>query len=181
MTVSRRSPTRRSRSLPSSTALRRVRSSSLCLRSSISASSRPSMARLRAASAVLRSSCLVCMDMFMLLNWLILSRTEVDESRCWFTRSWGMARRGPPAGVAGWLESDSIGLVVCRGLILLLSWSQWDDADACRWCFAGYANRGCWISSGRGHVGAVERIDKVFGGVYYHPTHKTVWWCPTRC
>lgn len=85
MTVSSLSPTRRSRSRPSSTSFRSERASSRYLRISDSASSRPSMARFRAASAVLRSSCL---DMelpkpcwlVMLLNWAILSWILLSRS-----------------------------------------------------------------------------------------------------
>lgn len=68
MTVSRRSPTLRSRSLPSSMARRRAFTSSLYRRISASASSRPTIARFRAASAVLRSSCFDCKATLRVLN-----------------------------------------------------------------------------------------------------------------
>lgn len=83
MTASSRSPTLRSRSLPSSICFLSILASSRYRRISASASSRPSMARLSAASAVLRSSCLDCMASE--LNWLIFSWTE-------------LSRREPPSG-----------------------------------------------------------------------------------
>lgn len=119
MTVSSRSPTRLSRSLPSWTAFCSSLISSLSRRISASASSRPTMARLSAASAVRRSSCFDCMATLRLLNWLILSCTELSrpslrsadtkDSRHWLTRSGVAACRGPPpAGLPGRLEVTSI-------------------------------------------------------------------------
>lgn len=82
MTVSSLSPTLLSRSLPSSTCLLNARSSSLYRRTSASASSRPSTARFRAASAALRS-CLVPWTAARVLNWLILSWTELSREWPW--------------------------------------------------------------------------------------------------